>query len=191
MVQMVNKQMCSSRLTQRTRMCWRTWTDTETRETNGHSRTHTHNYWSSSLPLLQRVSSAPVLDPLLPFLPTGKVILSTPSETNAYITTDKLQLLQLASLMCACLYGCVCVCACTGSLIIMHAQKKQRLDHMDYIYCKFNQETHCLMHKEQCTSHIHSHPQTLWDNGHCCIMQCVSCHFTQRTLQQDLLFDSH
>lgn len=35
---------------------------------------------------LRRVSSTPV--PLLPFLPTGKVILSTPSETNAYITKE-------------------------------------------------------------------------------------------------------
>lgn len=60
MVQMVNKQMCSSRLTQRTRMCWRTWTDTETRETNGHSRTHTQllkQLFASATESIQRTCS--------------------------------------------------------------------------------------------------------------------------------------
>ena len=100
------------------------------RQTNKEDK-HTHNDWSNSLPLQQRVSSTPVLDPLLPFLPTGKVILSTPSETNAYITTE----LQTncscynSGLLNVCMFVWLSVCAletCPLLLVRMHKSNASR-----------------------------------------------------------------
>lgn len=89
-----------------------------------------------------------------------------PLETNAYITT-------WLQTNCSCynytLWN-VCVCtrrtpcyyyACTKA----QATGSQRL-HQLWVW----QRIYWVVYKGQHASYIHSDPQTLWDNGHCCIM---------------------
>lgn len=123
-----SKHIFCSRSTQRSWMLWRTWN-------RGQEHSCIHKVFEVALCLGSRVSSTPVLDPMLPFLPTGKVILSTPLETNAYITT-------WLQTNCSCYsYTLWNVSARAGPLVvIMHAQKPRQLDHKDYINCEFDKE---------------------------------------------------
>lgn len=160
----------------------------QTHEQRRNTHTHTQLDRRNSVPVQHRVSCTPVLDPPLPFLPTGKVILSTPTETNAYITTE-------VQTDCSCYKQppnpctlakpapgeCDCVHSANSSFCHRRAGIKAEAAGSDGLHLNMTPGTVPADNTESglCVFSLVLYQRD--DNGHCCIMQCVCCHRTHRT----------